>query len=172
MTGVGPAAPVAVDRSPAVLTGRVALGVGLAAAAVTGLYAWTGLSLGAAGLLLLAAGLRSGSRRTASAGGVGVVAAGFTAGVVGAPVSVVLAGVTGGVVAWDLGHRAIDVGDQLGRDAATRRLEAVHVATSLLVGGVTAGLGFGVYRTATGGQPVAALVFLVLAAVLVASAVS
>lgn len=167
-----PPETVEVDHGPAVLTGRVAAVVALASAVVAGLYAWSALAFGTVGLLALVVGLVRGGRRTVSAGGVGVVAGGLAAGLAGAPVAVTLASVAGGVVAWDLGHRAVDLGEQLGRTAGTRRLEAVHVGASLLVGVLVVGLGYGVYLTGTGGQPVAMLAFLVVAAALAAAALS
>jgi hypothetical protein len=76
------------------------------------------------------------------------------------------------VLAWDVGGSAISVGAQLGRDADTVRLEAVHIAASTALGAVVVGVGYGLYRAGPGEQPVVALVLLVVAAVLLVEALS
>lgn len=161
-----------VDRSPARLGRWASVGAGLLALVSGGFYSWPALATGSFGLLLLAGGLVRGANRPVSVGAFCLFGGAILAGAQGAPVLPVLVGVTFTVLAWDIGGNAIGVGAQLGREADTVRLEVVHAAASLLVGAVVAGVGFGLYRTATGGQPIAALVFLVLAAVLLVEALS
>jgi hypothetical protein len=83
-----------------------------------------------------------------------------------------LAGVAFAVLAWDAGWNAIGVGAQLGREADTVRLEAAHLAASTAVGVAVLGVGFGLYRVGTGGKPIAVLLLLVIAAVLLVEALS
>jgi hypothetical protein len=157
---------VTVDRRPARPSRGLALAAGLAAVGTSGAYAPAALGVGALGLLVLAAGLVRGRDAAVTLGGAGLVVAGVVAGVRGAPPAPVLVAVTASVVAWDAGGTATSVGRQLGRAAETRRLEAVRAGASLAVGAGTAGVGYAVFRTATGGQPAAALLFALLAATL------
>lgn len=161
-----------VDRSPARLSGWASLGAGLVALASSGFYSWPALVAGALGLLVLAAGVVRGTRAHVSVGAFGLFGGAILAGAQGASALPVLVGATSAVLAWDAGGNAVSVGAQLGRDADTLRLEAVHLLSSLAVGAVVSGVGYGLYRTATGGQPVAALVLLVLAAVLLVEALA
>ena len=103
-------------------------------------------------------------------GAFGLFVGGIIAGIQSAPVVPVLISVTFSVLAWDVGGSAISIGKQLGRDADTRRIEAVHMTASGAVGMVTAGVGYGLYQTGAGEQSVAALVFLLIAAVLLVEA--
>lgn len=160
----------AVDRSPARLGRGVSIGAALVALLASGLHSWPALAAGTLGLLLLVAGLVRGSDAAVTVGAFGLFAGAIVAGARGAPALPVLVSVTSAVLAWDAGGSAISVGDQLGRDADTRRLEAVHLTASALVGAMTAGVGYGLYRAGAGGRPVAALVLLVVAAVLLVAA--
>ncbi|MGQ4556481.1 DUF7519 family protein [Halobellus sp. GM3] len=94
---------------------------------------------GLLGLPLLAAGLlpvRGDGSRTLiklGAGGVflSVVLSGLFLAIDDAPMLVAAAAT---IVAWSAAENAVGVGRQLGRDAVTRRLEAVHIAGSVAVG--------------------------------------
>ncbi|MUW14039.1 hypothetical protein GJ633_04720 [Halorubrum sp. CBA1125] len=142
----------------------------MVALGASGFYSWGALVAGTLGLLLLLSGLVRGSNAAVTVGAFGLFLGGVTAGVQSAPTVPVLVSVTFAVLAWDAGGNAISIGRQLGREADTIRIEVTHVAASGLVGVVTVGLGYGLYRTGTGEQPVAALVFSVLAAVLLIEA--
>ena len=159
-----------IDRSPARLSRWASLVAALVALVSSGFYSWPALVTGTLGLGLLGVGLARGRITGVTVGAFGLFAGAILAGAQGAPVIPVLIGVTFAVLAWDLGGSAISIGDQLGRDADTVRLEAVHMTGSIAVGVVTAGVGFGLYQTGDSGQPVAALVFLVIASVLLVAA--
>lgn len=159
-----------IDRSPARLSRWISFVAALVALVSSGLYSWPALATGTLGLGLLGVGLARGSTTGVTVGAFGLFVGAILAGAQGAPVVPALIGVTFAVLAWDLGGSAISIGDQLGRDADTVRLEAVHMTGSTAVGAVTAGVGFGLYQAGNGGQPVAALVFLVIAAVLLVAA--
>lgn len=73
-------------------------------------------------------------------------------------------------VAWDVGDHALSLGTAVGRNARSARNQFVHAGTSLLVGTLAAGVGYGTYVSAAGGQPVAALVFLLFGATVLVSA--
>ncbi len=131
-----------------------------------GFYSWPALALGAAGLLTLWVGLLRGTRPVVTTGAFGLFVASVVAGAQAAPVVPVLGGVVLAVVTWDAGTNAISIGDQLGRSPDTTRIEVVHTAATLTVGTLTAAGGYAIYRFATGGQPVAAVAFLLVGAVL------
>ena len=154
----------AIDRSPARFSSRTSAAVGFIAFLAGGLYSWYAMAVAATGLLLLGAGLVRGSQRLVTVGASGLFVGALVAGAFGAPPGAVLVGTTATVVAWDVGGNAVVVGAQLGREAETVRVEVVHTVASAVVGLVSAGFAFAIYRTATDGQPVAALVFLLVAA--------
>ncbi|MGM0590815.1 MAG: DUF7519 family protein [Halobacteriota archaeon] len=159
-----------VDHSPARLSAAIAAVAAFLSLASSGGYSWSGLGLGGVGFLVVAFGLLDGRRWAVTVGACGLFAGVVAAGVEGSPVVVVLVGVVATVVAWDAGHTAITVGRQLGRAADTARVEAVHATSTVLVGATTAGIGYGLFQTASSGQPPLALVLLLLAALLLASA--
>jgi len=159
---------VGVSRGP----GRTAIQLSLVAgaASVGGLAIAgvpSGLAAGAVGTLVLAAGVVAGSRRLLDYAAIGLFLAVVFSGVGGARPAPLLVSMVAAVVAWDAGEQAINVGEQLGRDARTRRAEVVHVASTTIVGMGGAALGYGVYRLAGGGRPASALVVLLLGAVLI-----
>lgn len=152
---------------------RVSIAVALAAATVAvGIVAAVdsvALGLAALGLPAFAYGLFRGSRRGVNAGTAAVLAGVLYAGWVGAGPELLVLGSLAGLFAWDVGGNAVDVGEQLGREASTRRVELVHAAASLAVGSFTVAVGYGVFLAASGGQPVTALVFLLAGAVALVS---
>lgn len=151
-------------RRPTRVASVAAVVAALLAVGLAGLGSRSGLVVAALGALGLAAGLARGNRRAVDGGCllafVGVVIGGLGADAVEPTVIATVAT----VVAWDLGQDAVDLGDQLGREASTARLEGVHVFSSVLVGLLSATLGYAVYVFAADGQPVAVVVFLLLAA--------
>lgn len=162
-----------IDRRPARLSRRAAGLAALVALALTGLYSPAGLAVGAAGALVLAAGLLRGGPRGRGAitlGAAGLFAGVLVAGAAGAPALGTLVGATAAVLAWDLGSTAAGVGAQLGRAAETSRLEATHLLASTGVGGLTVAVGYALFRAGTGGLPVTTVVFLALAAALLVGA--
>ncbi|ARS91651.1 hypothetical protein B1756_03135 [Natrarchaeobaculum aegyptiacum] len=156
-----------ITREPAVASSVAAVGLSIVAAALAGVGSPVGLLVGLAGIVLLAVALVRNSRRLVDVAGlvcfVGVVAGGLEATAVEPSLLATLAV----VLAWDRAHGAIDVGTQLGREAPTRRLEAVSFASSLFVGVFAGTLGYAVYLIGGTGQPVAAVVLFVIAAALV-----
>lgn len=160
----------AIPRAPARLSSWGSVLAAFVALGTSGFYSWPALAVGSVGLLLLAVGIVRGANSAVTLGAFGLFVGGIIAGVQSAPVVPILISVTFSVLAWDVGASAISIGNQLGRDADTRRIEAVHMTASGVVGVVTAGVGYGLYQTGTGEQPVAALVFLLIAAVLLVEA--
>lgn len=157
-----------VDRGPV----RFGLGLAVVAAsfatvslALTGVTAGIVLLVMGVGVLLASAAV--GERGPMDIGAVVMFGGVVLTGVGGGTPAPLLAAMVGTVVTWDAAENAISVGEQLGREARTRRVLLVHVAESTLVGVAGATVGLGVYRLAGGGKPFSAVATLLLGAVLV-----
>lgn len=159
-----------VDRSPTRLSAVLAVAAALVAVLAAGLYSWLTLVLGVVGLFGLVGGVLAGRQAAVTAGSVGIFVGVVAAGTDGAPALVLLVGAVAAVVAWDSATNAISLGRQLGREAPTARLELVHATTTAAVGGGAVGLTYGLYALVEGGESLTALVLLVLAVVVIASA--
>ncbi|KTG09466.1 hypothetical protein AUR64_16965 [Haloprofundus marisrubri] len=81
-----------------------------------------------------------------------------------------LVGTVATVLVYDLGEQAINVGEQLGRSAETKSLEATHAAGSVGVGVLTVFLGGEIATLGSGGLSLSALVLVVVAVLLLAAA--
>ncbi|GAB7091992.1 hypothetical protein JCM18237_22630 [Halorubrum luteum] len=156
------------DRPPvssvvaAAIAGGVALSAGFLAEPTGGAL----VGVAAVGLVL---GTLRGSHRVLSwSAGAGVVGLGV-AGYLGAAPEPLLVAAAALAVAWDVGDHGVSLGRQVGRDASTRRNVVAHAGVTVLVGGTAVGVTYVAYVLAAGGQPVTALAFLLLGAVVVAS---
>lgn len=156
-----PESSVAITRKPtriATAAALVAVAVAVAIAAAS-----PAAPVAVAGAVGIGIGLRRGSDGLVDFGSLGllgaVVVAGFSA-----PPEATLGGVVAVVVAWDLGCAAIALGEQLGREADTARLELRYVCSSLLAGLLAATLAYGAFL-AGGGLPLDAVVVLLIVAV-------
>lgn len=91
---------------------------------------------------------------------VGVLFSGVTrdAGLIG-----VLGATVAGVAAWDAARHAVTLGEQVGRSAATTRVELVHVGATVVVGLASAALAVGVWTLRITDLPLVGLVFLLAA---------
>ncbi len=126
---------------------------------------------GLVGTLVLAAGLVQGSRRTLdAAGGIFFLALLF-AGVGGGGTEALLLTAVASILAWDVAENALSVGEHLGRETSTIRLETVHAATTLVVLVVAAGIVYALWLGASGGQPLTAVVLLLVGAIALVAAV-
>lgn len=161
-----------IDRAPSRLSAAIAVGAAVVAGGATGIYSVGAASINAVGVGLIIWGVLRACRGATTAGAAVLFGGALVAGVQGVPAGPLLVAVTAAVVAWDAAGTAISVGQQLGRAAVTTRVELAHAAASMSVGVVTASIGYGLFRAATGGQPVTALLFLVIAAVLLAWALT
>lgn len=157
-------------RSPARLSASLSITAAAVAAGTSAIASTAGLPLGALGFLLVLAGVLLGSRRAVTLGAASLLVAVLVGGLSTVAPYLLLPGMMATVLAWDLGEQAINVGEQLGREAETTQLEVTHAAGSTIVAVGAGGLGYGIYLFASGSQPVTALVFLLLAAVVLTSA--
>lgn len=157
-----------IDRSPARLSAIVAVGAALLSLATVGTASVVAFSLGALGAATAVGGVLAGRRALVTAGAAVLFLGALAAGVGGASAPRVLVATGAAVFAWDVGRAAVDVGMQLGAAAETTGIELVHAAASLLVVGVSGGVGYVVFRVAAGGRPVVAVVALLVAGALLA----
>ncbi|WP_339103465.1 hypothetical protein [Haloterrigena salinisoli] len=158
------------DHRPAILTGGLSLVALLFGVVSSALYSPLVLAGGAAALAVVGAGLWTGSRRAVTIGTAVALAGLLAGGVRGVPAVPMLASVTATVLAWDAGHHAIGIGNQLGREAATARAELPHVGATVGVGLVAAVGSYAVFVAGPSGQPVAAVIAMLFGAVLLLAA--
>lgn len=158
------------DTTPAQFTSVVAVVAAVAATALAGLYSWSALGFATGGLLLLAGGIRAPRRGAVTAGAAAIFVGVLLAGLNGTNELLLLLSGTATIVAWDSACTAIGVGEHLGADALTTRLELVKVTATVLVGVVAVVGSYGMYTLVTVEGPVAAVLFFALAVVLIASA--
>jgi len=152
-------------RRPARASSAIAVIALLAAALAGAPYSQYVLWSGGPALALLAVGLVVGSRRSITLGCVALLIGVLAAGVQGLPALPTLASATATVVAWDAGHQAVGIGDQLGREPRTVRAELPHVGATAAVGAAIALGSYAAFLVAPGGLPVAAVALALLGAV-------
>ncbi|MDY6764793.1 MAG: hypothetical protein SV377_03770 [Halobacteria archaeon] len=161
-----------IDRSPARMSSIFSISAGLTAS-VTGSVGTSnilGFAISIVGVSILALGLMRGTRRFVTVGSFIILLGLIGGSVLSSPTELLILGIASTVIAWDLGENAISIGKQLGREADTKRAEYTHAAGSILVGAASAGIGYAIYTVATGGQPIGALVFLLLAGIILSIA--
>lgn len=155
-----------IDRRPAPAAGRIAVLGALLVVLAAFVGAVRTLALTVPGFVVIVAGVHTGRRNAITAGSLFLLAGTLGAGVWRAPVPVVVAAAVGTVLAWDMGRTAIDMGYQVGTDAVATRPAVLHAAGTTLVGGASAGIGYGVYLGAASGQPAISVALLLLSIVL------
>ncbi|MDY6817669.1 MAG: hypothetical protein SVG88_03325 [Halobacteriales archaeon] len=154
--------PVSTGHAPTKISSGISIIAG--GTVVLALGGGTGSVVAFMGVFLIGLGLYANSRRPVSIGAFLLLAGVLLAGLSGQSPGPLVLGMITTVIAWDVGEHAITVGEQLGRNAPTTRLELTHAIGTAVAGILTAGIGVTIFRFATGGQPVAALVFLLAAA--------
>lgn len=153
-----------IDRGPTPLSSVLAIAASAIATIAASTGATAGAALAALGVVLLAGGVLTGSRRLVDGTGLTLLAGIAIAGTADAPEYWVLVAVAAAVVAWDVAGNAIGLGEQLGRNADTAPAELAHAAASVAVAAVTAALAYALYLVAGTNQPITAVVFLLAAA--------
>lgn len=159
-----------IDHSPLRLSAGLAL---VAAAGTVGLVAQWSPAAGVVaigGLALVALGTTVGSVGAVVAGSFGLFGGVVLAGLSDAGTLSLLLATLGAILAWDLGEQAVTLGRQVGRGAKTGRGELVHAGASLLVGIASVGLVGGVSASVGGGFRIGALVVLLVAGIVLVSA--
>lgn len=130
---------------------------------------------GIVGLAVLGLGVGSaipGRERSLVSAGTGLILLGvFVSGLLyDASVVALLAGTAAVVVAWDCGEQAINLGEQVGREARTWPVELVHGAGGVVVGGTAVILAVVVEGVGVSGLPLAGLSVLLGAGVVLSAA--
>ncbi|MFP9059967.1 hypothetical protein ACLI4R_05480 [Natrialbaceae archaeon A-chndr2] len=120
---------------------------------------------GLVGLGLLALGLHRGVRLGVDLGGGILFISVVLGGLQGLSPEASVIGAVGTLLAWDLANSAVELGEQLGRETVTGRLEAAHIVTSLAVGLLSATVGYGVFVFSGAGYSLGVVVLLILAVV-------
>ena len=122
---------VEIDARPSQLSQLLA--GALAILAPLGLEGY-GFLLGLPGAILLAIGIFRGHRAAIYGGWIILLTGICVAAVEGIALTTVLLATVLSIVTWDLGRYGIDVGQELGRDAASTRIEIVHAVWGLSFG--------------------------------------
>ncbi|RQG91182.1 hypothetical protein EA462_04105 [Natrarchaeobius halalkaliphilus] len=158
---------VEITRRPTLVASGGAIAAVALATVIVALTSTTAGALALVGLVSLLAGVGAeqpfNRDLVVDLGSLAAFAGVIVAGLEGSSIELTLLATVCVVVAWDLAGSAVDLGRQLGREADTRRLEIVQTVSSLLIGLTTVTIGYGVYAVAASGQPVGALVLLLLA---------
>jgi hypothetical protein len=158
---------VEVNHSASIISGGLALVSGVIAVGASGFYSVPALVLGVLGLGGIAIGVFGLDHRgVVTVGSFMIFLCVLISGVEGNTPGLLLVSMIGTILSLDLGQNAVSVGRQLSTDTFTRRGEFVHAAASTVVGALVGGVAYGIYFVAEDGQPAPALVFLVLAALL------
>ncbi|WEL16623.1 putative membrane protein [Halorhabdus sp. SVX81] len=152
-----------IDRTPA--RASVAIATGFAFLGALTMVTPALVAVGLFGTLLVGLGAIHGSRTYVGYGALVILLGVLIGGFQGAPPEPLLVSTLLAVLAWDAGRYGITIGEQLGPDAKTLRIELTHVTLNTLVGTAGTGLGYAAYRVMAGGQPVAALGLLLVGAV-------
>lgn len=160
---------VDVDHSPAKASSYAAVIAGFLAAVTSAPFSMLAVPLGFGGVAIVAGGLFVRKDRSwVTFGAAGLFLSVLISGLFGTPSEMLLISAAATVLAWDLGQHAISIGDQLGRHSDTWRNEALHGSATAIVAMLSAASGYVVYSAAGGGRPVAAVVLLSIAIVLLA----
>lgn len=152
--------------APAWIAAGAAVGAGLLVMAVLTSSLFVALGPAGFGVTAIAIGVFDGRRWVVSFGVFLLFAGLLLAGIEGARPPPLLLAAVGTAVAYDAGHYAVTLGEQLRAGAPTTRAELVHVGATTIVASAVAGAGTLTFRVGTGGQPSTALVALLLATVL------
>ncbi len=159
----------AVTRAPTRLGRRLALVAAVTVTLLVGTTSVPAVGLGVVGVVTLWGATLGGRRGLVDLGGLMLLLATVIAGTT-APVPVTLVCAVGSVVAWDVATNAVELGEQMGREADTTRAEVTHALATTGVGAGLAGASYGVYLAGAGGQPVGAVIVLLVGVLALLSA--
>lgn len=160
--------PIEITHAPPRLSQLIAAGGIVLGTVLTIPFAFLAIPFGLSGLALFLASLfKVHSRGWLSVGTALVLVGALLPGAYGAiQPELLLLAVGSTVLAWDLGQHGISIGDQLGRDTKSYRLQLVHAAISAFVIGFISFVGYFVYLLMGTGRPAPAVVLIVMGIVL------
>lgn len=144
-----------VEHAPPRIAQIVAVAGALTGVALTVPFAILAIPFGVAGFVLVAASVLSLYSRGWLTAGVGMMLfAALVAGATGAiPAELLLVGVGATLVAWDAGQHGFVLGEQLGRQAPSRRNQIVHITTSAVVIATASTFAYLVFAIGADGRP-------------------
>lgn len=151
------------DRRPPSLSLAVSLVWLSLSVVITSLFSFESVPLGLVGILIIIGAFFRQSRQLLSIGVALVVVGVIVAGVVSMPIAWTLLAGTVAILGWDAGSTTLSLGEQLGRQAQTHRIEAMHIGSSAAVGFGTVAIAYTVIYTAGGARTVSAILLLVVA---------
>lgn len=159
--------PVEVVHAPSRLSQGVALVAAVVGVALTSPFVLLSVPFAVAGLGLVAGSLVVAQSRGWLAVGTGLILlAAILGGTYGAvPVEFMLVGVSATLLALDVGQYGIGVGQQLGRQTRTRRLEVVHATFTLIALTVVNAVAYAVFLFGGSGRPASAVALSVIGAI-------
>lgn len=146
---------------PPVLSSAIVLLAALGVLVITAVSVYT-LIASIIGVVLLAVSLVRKSPSIFSLGMGALFGSILLAGLVGmAPMFLITASVLA-VVAWNVGRNGFSIATEIGHGVSTLRIEIIHAISSIVVLAVGSSVGYAVYLVMTGGQPVLALLALLI----------
>lgn len=125
--------------------------------------------VGVTGGTLGIVGTAIGSRRVLGVGVLAILLGGLLAGAQGLPVPGLGMSIVGALLVWDAGEQSVSVAGQVGQAGDPERPIVVHVAVTVVGAVVVGSAVYLVYAVASGGQPVVALVLLLIGATFIIS---
>ena len=161
---------VEVAHAPPRFSQAVSIAAALVAVVLTAPFAILAVPFGIGGLVMVAVSVLSKYSRGWLTAGIGMILFGtlITGGYGTLPAELLLVAVGAALVAWDTGQYGIVLGDQLGREASSQRIQVVHLAASAIVIGVASAFAYLIFLLSTGGQPAPAVAVAVIGIVLLA----
>lgn len=158
---------VEVVQAPSRFVKAVAIGAAVVGVGLTAPFALLALPFAVAGLALVAGSLVVVYSRGWLSVGVGLILLGaiISGGYGAVPAELMLVGVAAALLALDVGQFGIGVGEQLGRQAPTRRLEITHTTATVIVLTVASAFVYIAYLTAGGGRAASAVALSVIGAI-------
>lgn len=160
---------VSVDHSPSRFSQLVTVGAALLGAGMMAPFSGFSIPFGIVGVLLVGMGIgKTYSRRWVSVGVAMILVGALISGAYGfVPAELILVGVGATLIAWDVGQHGLSVGEHLGRQTQTVRLETVHAASTTLFVGCASIFTYAVYLAGGTGQPASAVALALTGVILV-----
>lgn len=158
---------VRVDHSTPRLSALLATVAAFVGVALSAPFNVLAAPFGVGGLVIVAGSLFLRDSRGYLSLGVGLALLGtIITGAYGAlPPALMLVAVSALLIAWDVGQHGLSIGQQLGRDTRTSRLELVHAGVTTLAIAVVDIVAFAVFQFAGGGRPASAVTLVVIGAI-------
>ena len=161
---------VEVVHAPPKLIQAIALAAALVGVGLTAPFTVLAMPFGFAGFVIVAASLYYTYSRGWLTIGIGLILVGaLITGAYGVlPPELWLVGIGATIIAWDAGQHGMVIGDQLGRQAQSKRNQLVHVAATTLLIGIVSTFVYLVSLIGGSGRPASAVALVVVGVILLA----